>query len=376
LVLLLMVGSALGYWYWHERAAENAHPPVIEAKPRPVTARGDLQPDEALAIDIYREASPSVVHVTNIAVHTDFFSLNQEKVAKGTGTGFVWNEDGIIVTNYHVVQEADTMRVILADKNRTTYDTRVWVSYPDKDLAALWIKAPKEKLRPLRLGTSHDLQIGQKTFAIGNPFGLDQTLTTGIVSALGREIESATGRPISGVIQTSAAINPGNSGGPLLDSSGRLIGVNTAILSPSGTFAGIGFAIPVDEVNLVVPQLIAALNEELPGQHHEVKAPRLGVELVPEQTARQLDVSEGVLIKSVQPGGPAAEAGLRPTRVDRSGHVRLGDIIIGIDKQPVKNVKDLYKLLERHKIGDEITITIIRDEQQEDVKVTLQALQL
>jgi S1-C subfamily serine protease len=183
------------------------------------------------------------------------FSRNAEAVPRGTGTGFIWDENGFIVTNYHVVEGARAARVILSD--RSTYESgRIW-GYPDKDLAVIRIDAPKEKLKPIAVGTSHDLRVGQKTFAIGNPFGLDQTLTAGIVSALGRQIESANGRPIQGVIQTSAAINPGNSGGPLLDSAGRLIGVNTAILSPSGAFAGIGFAIPVDEVNRLVPQLIA-----------------------------------------------------------------------------------------------------------------------
>jgi S1-C subfamily serine protease len=224
------------------------------AQPRAVTPRGDLAADEQSTIDLFKAVSPSVVHVTNLAAERDPFSRNVQAVPRGTGTGFIWDENGFIVTNYHVVDGASAARVILAD--RSTYDsTQIW-GYPDKDLAVIRINAPKAKLKPIVVGTSRDLQVGQTAFAIGNPFGLDQTLTTGIVSALGREIESASGRPIEGVIQTSAAINPGNSGGPLLDSAGRLVGVNTAIISPSGAFAGIGFAIPVDEVNRVVPQLI------------------------------------------------------------------------------------------------------------------------
>jgi S1-C subfamily serine protease len=225
------------------------------AQPRAVTARGALADDEQATIELFKAVSPSVVHVTNLAVEHEPFSPSAPVVPRGTGTGFIWDENGFIVTNYHVVDGASAARVVLSD--HSTYDsTRIW-GYPDKDLAVIRIDAPKGTLKPIVVGTSRDLEVGQKAFAIGNPFGLDQTLTTGIVSALGRQIESASGRPIQGVIQTSAAINPGNSGGPLLDSAGRLIGVNTAILSPSGAFAGIGFAIPVDEVNRLVPQLIS-----------------------------------------------------------------------------------------------------------------------
>jgi S1-C subfamily serine protease len=232
------------------------------AQSREVTARGDLGADEQATIDQFKAASASVVHVTNVAVRRDPFSLRAREIPRGTGTGFIWDTDGFIVTNYHVVDGANMVRVVLADDS--TYESsQIW-GYPNKDLAVIRINAPKGKLKPIVVGTSRDLQVGQKTLAIGNPFGLDQTLTTGVVSALNREIESANGVPIRGVIQTSAAINPGNSGGPLLDGAGRLIGVNTAILSPSGTFAGIGFAIPVDEVNRIVPQLIAKGQKEGP----------------------------------------------------------------------------------------------------------------
>jgi S1-C subfamily serine protease len=206
--------------------------------------------------------------------------------------------------------------------------------------------------------------VGQKTYAIGNPFGLDQSLTTGVISALGREIESANGREIRGVIQTSAPINPGNSGGPLLDSAGRLIGVNTAILSPSGAFAGIGFAIPVDEVNRVVPQLIA---------HGKVVRPRLGVQIAADQQARRLGVTEGALILQVLPGGPAQRAKLHGTGLDEYGDRVPGDVVVAIDGQPVRSGNDLYAALERYRPGDTVTLTYVRGGQREEVKVTLEA---
>jgi len=225
-----------------------------EATPRAVTPRGPLLAEEQSQIEVFRKTSPSVVHITTLETQRDFFSLNVQQVPRGTGTGFVWDERGHIVTNFHVIQNGNGARVTLADQS--AYNAELVGAFPDRDLAVLRIQAPREKLPPIPVGTSRDLLVGQRVYAIGNPFGLDQTLTTGIVSALNREIESVNQRTIRGVIQTDAAINPGNSGGPLLDSAGRLIGVNTAIYSPSGASAGIGFAIPVDEVNRIVPRLI------------------------------------------------------------------------------------------------------------------------
>jgi S1-C subfamily serine protease len=255
----LLVAAAilfgLSLWLaWHTQgSAAPVQPSTVQ--PRPVTARGDLAADEQSTIELFRSVSPSVVHVTNLATKRDWYSRDVYTVARGSGTGFIWDEHGFIVTNFHVVDGATMVRVVLADGSR--YDSnRVW-GYPDQDLAVIQIDAPKAKLRPIAVGTSQGLQVGQRALAIGNPFGLDHSLTTGVISALNREIESSSGRPIRGVIQTSAAINPGNSGGPLLDSAGRLIGVNTAIVSPSGASAGIGFAIPVDEVNRLVPKLVA-----------------------------------------------------------------------------------------------------------------------
>jgi len=235
---------------------------------------------------------------------------------------------------------------------------------PDKDLAVLRVDAPKSRLYPIPIGSSKDLKVGQKVIAIGNPFGLDQTLTTGVISALGREIESVTRLPIKGVIQTDAAINPGNSGGPLLDSAGRLIGVNTAIYSPSGASAGIGFAIPVDTVNRVVPQLI---------RYGKIIRPGLGVQVAEDQLTRELGLT-GVLIVDVVPGSPAAKAGIRPTMRGALGRVKLGDVIIAIDRKKIESVNDLFLLLEQYKVGDMITIAVLRDGKRRQVKVTLETL--
>jgi S1-C subfamily serine protease len=258
--LVFVLAALCGHLYVRDLVWDTG--PTVSGQPREVTPRGELGADEQATIEQFKAASSSVVHVTNLAVRRDPFSMGVREIPRGSGTGFIWDTDGFIVTNHHVVDGANKVQVILAD--RSTYESsHIW-GYPDMDLAVIRIDAPKQKLKPIALGTSRDLRVGQKTLAIGNPFGLDQTLTTGVVSALDREIEPTEGHPIRGVIQTSAAINPGNSGGPLLDSAGRLIGVNTAILSPSGTFAGIGFAIPVDEVNRIVPQLVAEGRKEWP----------------------------------------------------------------------------------------------------------------
>jgi S1-C subfamily serine protease len=366
LSLLLIVVAALAavyFWrYWPESG--SGHDP--NAQPRPVSARGDLAPLEKANIEIYETVSPSLVQVTNLeqAAGSGLGTLNVQEVPRGVGSGFVWDSDGHIVTNYHVVQGADAARVTLSD--HTTVSARQAWTYPDQDIAVLWLQVPKRKLHPIMIGRAADLKVGQITYALGDPFGLDQTMTNGIVSALGREIQSANGRTIRGVIQTSAAINPGNSGGPLLDSAGRLIGMNTAILSPSGTFAGIGFAIPVDEINRIVPQLIA---------HGKVVQPRLGVQLAPDQMAQRLGVDQGALVIRVIPNSPAAKAGLRGTQQQKSGHIVLGDIIMAIDGTPIKNADDLYNELQKHKIGDVVTLTIVREEKQQDVRVTLEPLE-
>ncbi|HXG50255.1 MAG TPA: trypsin-like peptidase domain-containing protein [candidate division Zixibacteria bacterium] len=332
------------------------------AQPRAVTPRGDLGADEKATIALFRQASPSVVHITSIAVQRDLFSLNLLQIPEGTGTGIIWDNTGNIVTNFHVIQNAAAAQVTLADQS--TWKARLVGVAPDNDLAVLKIDAPASRLPAIPIGTSKDLQVGQKVFAIGNPFGLDQTLTTGVISALGREIESVTRRPIQGVIQTDAAINPGNSGGPLLDSAGRLIGVNTAIYSPSGASAGIGFAIPVDTVNRVVPELI---------RHGKVIRPGLGIQIAEEPIAQRLGV-RGVLVVDVIPGGPAARAGMRPTRRDATGRVRLGDIIVGLDGKKIESPNDLFLALEKYKVGDTVSVSVIRDGKPLQLKVRLEAI--
>ena len=333
------------------------------AAPRTVTARGELFSDERSTINLFRQASPAVVNITAIGVERDLFTLNLYQIPQGTGSGFVWDTNGDIITNFHVIQNADSAQVTLADQSN--WKARVVGVAPDKDLAVLRIDAPANRLRPIPIGTSKDLQVGQSVYAIGNPFGLDQTLTTGVISALNREIESVTRRPIQGVIQSDAAINPGNSGGPLLDSAGRLIGVNTAIYSPSGASAGIGFAIPVDTVNRIVPELIRS---------GKIIRPGLGIQIADDQIAQRLGVT-GILVVDVARGSAAAKAGIQPTRRDAEGRLRLGDIITALDGKKVESPNDLYLLLEKYKIGDAVNISILRNGKTVETKVALEAVQ-
>jgi S1-C subfamily serine protease len=233
-----------------------------------------------------------------------------------------------------------------------------------KDLAVLRIDAPRELLHPIPLGTSYDLQVGQKAFAIGNPFGLDQTLTSGVISGLGREIHAASGQPIQGVIQTDAAINPGNSGGPLLDSAGRLIGINTALASPSGTSSGVGFAVTVDTMNRFVPQLI---------RHGQVLRPGMGITVAPPAVCRQLGV-EGILVMSVLPDSAAAKAGIVPVGRDADGRIVLGDVIVAINDDPVRNAVDLYRVMDKYNVGEQVRITVLRSGKKETLVVVLQPI--
>ncbi|WP_404977526.1 S1C family serine protease [Aquincola sp. J276] len=320
-----------------------------EAAPRTVAPRGPLTADELNNIAVFKAVSPSVVNITALGVERDFFSPRVTQVPRGTGTGFVWDEAGHIVTNFHVIQEASGARVTLSDQS--SHKASLVGVFPDRDLAVLKIEAPRGKLPPIALGTSKDLQVGQKVYALGNPFGLDQTLTTGIVSALNREIESVTRRTIRGAIQTDAAINPGNSGGPLLDSAGRVIGVNTSIYSPSGASAGIGFAIPVDEVNRIVPRLI---------RDGRMVRPALGVTAGPENMGRALGLPKGVPLVGVAPGGPAQKAGLRPFARGAQGGIVAGDVIQAIDDTPVADLDDMLTELERHQPGDRVSLTLWR----------------
>ena len=357
--LLIFVLLALGLWLIFGPFTRSPLNP--NAEPRAITARGDLAADEQNTIEIFRQNSAAVVFVTSIALRRGLFSLNAVEIPQGTGSGFVWDNEGRIVTNYHVISDASRVQVTMAD--HSTWKAVLVGAAPDKDLAVLQIDAPSEQLKPITVGESRDLLVGQKVFAIGNPFGLDQTITSGIISALGREINAITGRTISGMIQTDAAINPGNSGGPLLDSAGRLIGVNTAIYSPSGAYAGIGFAVSVEEVNRVVPQLI---------KNGRLIRPGIGATLADERLAERLGV-EGILILNIEKGGPAALAGLRPT-VQNQGEIVLGDIIVALDGVAVQNYDRLRDELEKHKVGDEVVLSIRRDEQVTDVRLRLGAI--
>lgn len=338
-----------------------AHPGP-EVRPRPVTPPPELGADEKATIAVFERASRSVVYITNTSIRSDPWSFNEFEVPQGSGSGFVWNKEGHIVTNFHVVYGADQINVILSEQGN--YRARVVGLDPDHDLAVLQIQAPEDQLVPLPIGSSNDLRVGQKVLAIGNPFGLDHTLTTGVVSALGRTIKSMTQRTIEGVIQTDAAINPGNSGGPLLDSAGRLIGINTQIVSPSGAYAGIGFAVPVNTVNRIVPELI---------KYGKVIRPGLGVTLVPDQIAQRWGIT-GVIIGRVAPGSAAERAGLRGTRETLTGRVELGDVVVAIDGKPVQVLDDFMGTLERYQVGDRVVLDVMRGNRRQQMSVTLQAV--
>jgi S1-C subfamily serine protease len=358
-VVIVCCLCSLGWLLGRQAQGQLRNP---NAAPRPITPRGALSAEERATIALFRQASPSVVYITTLARQRDFFSLNIAEIPQGSGSGFVWDQEGHIITNFHVIQEASRAKVTLAD--HSVWDAQLVGVAPDHDLAVLYIKAPKHQLRPLAIGTSADLEVGQSVFAIGNPFGLDQTLTTGIISALGREIRATTGRTIAGVVQTDAAINPGNSGGPLLDSAGRLIGVNMAIVSPSGSNAGIGFAVPVDTVNRIVPQLI---------RQGEITRAGLGVRIGDDRVSRRLNLP-GVLIIEVDKGSAAEAAGLRSTQVDAKGGVKLGDVIVAIDGERIETSDDLFNAMEKRAVGEVVKVTVLRSERRLSMAVTLQAV--
>jgi len=318
-----------------------------------------LTNSEQATIDIFERASPSVCFITTLNERQDYWTRNITEIPSGTGTGFIWDKEGHIITNFHVIQGGTKFKVALSD--RTNWDAELVGGEPNKDLAILKIKAPRDKLIPIPVGQSSTLRVGQSVYAIGNPFGLDQSLTTGVISALGREITSLTGRPIRDVIQTDAAINPGNSGGPLLDSSGRLIGVNTMIYSPSGASAGIGFSIPSDEVNWVVSDLI---------KYGKVQRPVLGIELLPSQYAENWKI-DGAMILAITPNGGAEKAGLKAIKRSSSGDIIYGDIIVAVNDKPVKTNNDLILAIEKHKAGDIVNVVILREDIKKDFKVTL-----
>lgn len=336
-----------------------AGPAALPAAPVDPALGGELTPEEKRRISVIKTASPSVVFISTSAYRRDFFSTNIFKIPQGNGTGFVWDREGHIVTNFHVIRDVLTRKysaeVTLSDKK--TYPAEIRGFYPDKDLAVLKIAAPRSSLHPITPGNSRSLLVGQSVLAIGNPFGFDNTVTTGVISALGREIESVVDTKIIDVIQTDAAINPGNSGGPLLDSAGRVIGVNTQIISPSHASAGIGFAIPINIVKKVVPQLIE--HGELVRPVHPV----LGIE-VDRLKAREYERRVGfepIVVGTVLEGSGAAQAGLKP-----------GDIIVEVDDIKVMRLEDLRYVLEKHDAGDTIKVTYIRDDTERETTLALE----
>ncbi|HEY0009392.1 MAG TPA: trypsin-like peptidase domain-containing protein [Tepidisphaeraceae bacterium] len=353
LALASLLGGTLGYMMFARWQSPDA-------QPRPVTTRADLPASEVTIIDLFKQVSPSVVFINTKQQRADLFGRIAGEVEAGTGSGFVWDSDGHIVTNFHVIQNASSASVMFDDDE--SYDAELVGVAPEDDIAVLKIRGGRVR-PPVNVGSSSDLQVGQAVLAIGNPFGLDHTLTTGVVSALGRTIKSVGGVPIENVIQTDAAINPGNSGGPLLDSAGRLIGMNTSIVSPSGSSAGIGFAVPVDTINRVVPQLI---------KYGTVERASLGIRQMDLWSARFAERTGvvGVAVLTVEPGSAAEAAGLRgPTRVNRN--IRIGDILLAIDDMPVRNNGEYYLALERRKPGDTVTITFWRDGKTDTRRVML-----
>ena len=319
--------------------------------------------DEENNIEVFKQVSPSVVNITNSRLVRSFYAFNPQEVPQGSGTGFIWNEEGYIVTNYHVVQQADRVTVTLQDG--TTFAASAVGGDPDKDLAVLKIDASDIDLVAVQPGDSALLEVGRKVIAIGNPFGLDTTMTVGVVSALGREIDSVSRRKIHDVIQTDAAINPGNSGGPLLNSLGQLVGVNTAIYSPSGGSSGIGFAIPVNTVKRIVPELIA---------YGRVQTPIIGIAQIPQAGYyRRLWGIEGVIVLDVVPGADPQRLGMRGLRRSQSGRIQLGDVIVEIDGKKVRNENDYADILETHRAGDMVKVKTVRDNQVLEYDINLQA---
>lgn len=330
---------------------------------KPIVARGDLAEDEKATIALFKRASPSVVHIISLKVDLESLvpgSIDAPGSPQSTGSGIVWDESGYIVTNFHLIDKAGAAKVILTDQS--DWEARVVGTAPHKDIAVLKIDAPADRLHPIAIGDSTNLQVGQKVFAIGNPFGLDQTLTTGVIGGLGREIVSRTGRPIQGVILTNAATNPGNSGGPLLDSAGLAIGMNTAIISPSGASAGIGFAVPIEPIREIVPQLI---------KYGQIEQVGMGVTFWNDAFTAWVRL-KGALVYNVAEGSPAAAAGIRGTVYDEN--LRLlwpGDLIVAIDERAIGNSRDVYRLLDRHKAGDTILVRLRHNGEEREVQVTL-----
>jgi S1-C subfamily serine protease len=321
--------------------------------PRPITPRGDLAAMEQTFIGVFEQAAPSVAHITTRVSVRDRFGYTAG-TQQGTGSGFVWDNAGTVVTNFHVVGRAQRIEVTVAGQS---FAADLVNAEPDQDIAVLRLRGDVTSLRPLAVGTSADLKVGQTALAIGNPYGFDQTLTTGVISALNRRIATNDGTTLGGLIQVDAAINPGNSGGPLLDSAGRLIGITTAIYSPSGTSAGIGFAVPVDTVNDLVPRLLGAM----------VADPSLGLRNETQYDRFLFQRTDGVrfqcgaVFTEIAPESGAAAAGLRPFKVTADGTIeRFGDVIVGVDGDRVRTFDECTEALRRRRAGTKVTLTIVR----------------
>lgn len=366
-ILLVGLGYIFGFTN-HDDPESNDSVALSASKQADASKENDIAPvtkiwdTELATINLFEDVSPSVVFISTSTVRRDRWSMNAMEVPAGTGSGFIWDTEGNIVTNYHVIEDAlksgGRIEVTLSDQ--TSYQAEYIGSEPNKDIAVLRIEG-SDKLKPIKLGSYQSLRVGQSVFAIGNPFGLDHTLTTGVISALGREITSISGRPIRDVIQTDAAINPGNSGGPLIDTSHRLIGVNTMIYSPSGASAGIGFSIPVDVIKWVVPDLI---------QYRQLNRPVLGVELLPQQYADRMEI-EGAMIYNIYEGSGADRSGLQAISRNAQGGIVFGDIIKQVGDQQIESNNDLILTLEKYKPGDIIQVVYDRDGQQNQVDLEL-----
>jgi S1-C subfamily serine protease len=361
---VLLPGALLAVAFWYFFPELGFRMSRAEAAPRPVAARGELTMDEKSNIAVFESSKSAVVYISTRERVVDYSTRNVMTVPRGTGSGFIWDANGHVVTNLHVVADAAEAHVRLADGR--DYSASLVGASAGHDIAVLRIRIPLNPPAPVPIGTSHDLRVGQKVFAIGNPFGLDWTLTTGIVSALDRSLTGEDGAVIQHLVQTDAPINPGNSGGPLLDSAGRLIGMNTAIFSPSGASAGVGFAVPVDTVNRVVPELIA--------KGHYAPA-SLGIEaddVLSQAIARQLGVA-GAAIFRVPEGSPAARAGLRGVRLGPHDSIIPGDVIVAVDGKEVDSVARLRARLDDYKPGDVVKLGVWRAGKRIEIATTLQS---
>ena len=324
--------------------------------------RGKLLESEQNTIDIFKKNANSVVYVANIRLaRRHFFDHIKTQVPAGAGSGIVWDKKGHIVTNYHVVRGGDQF-VISFHNDKKEYSAVIQGVAQKKDIAVLKLKTVPPNITPITLGSSKKLIVGQKALALGNPFGLDHSISAGIISALGRKIQGIGGVTIEDMIQTDSSINPGNSGGPLLDSQGRIIGVNTMIFSRSGGSAGVGFAVPIDTVRRIVPQII---------EHGEVIRPGLGIILLEDKYKRYFDFKEGVIVKVVDPKQPAYAAGLRGITKDRQGRYYLGDIILAIEGNKVNSYDEIYHVLDKKKVGDVVTVEILRDKKKRQIRIPL-----